>query len=240
MTDSGGFRPIVQLLSVLLILGSLTGCVTTGRGEFPVFPVSDRTNKTLAVLPPAGPHSKALTNSVLYHLNRTQLENTFESVRIIADKKVSRLLEENDTLGALSPEEARSLSKTFDADLLLGFVVHDLRIEQFSTTETERLERSETRYRNIDVDSSRKNSKDGSITSQESEYTVTEVPVSEDKIRVVLSMSAEVYDLEKNAVVWSGRRIERAEDDLKDLSAVELRDIAVERIMYRIISRLTG
>jgi len=52
-------------------------------------------------------------------------------------------------------------------------------------------------------------------------------------------MSALVYDVNQEKIIWRGRRIERSENDTEDLSTIELKDIVVERIMYRIVSRLT-
>lgn len=231
---------VLSLVLGFLILAFLSGCATTGRGEFPAFPNETRSDKRLAVLPPIGATTRSLNNSVLYHLNRNQLEGTFESVRVVSDKSISNLLGDRESLETLSDSKARQLSEKIDADWLLAFFVHDLRFEQFSTRDTERLQSSETRYGNIDVDSPDKKSGDRYISSRQTEYSIREVPVTEDNIRVVLSMSAAVYDLNERRVLWSGRRIERAEDEVQDLSAVELRDIVVERVMYRIISRLTG
>ena len=235
--DSHRIPTVVLGLMVLVIL---SGCATTGRGEFPAFPEHDRSDRTLAVLPPVGASTQSLNNSVLYHLNRNQLEQTFESVFVVGDQSVRELLADRESLATLPETEAQQLAESIDADWLLVFIVHDLRFEQFSTRETERLEQSETSYGNINVDSSDKDSGNRYISSRQTEYSVREIPVTEDNIRVVLSMSAAVYDLAERRVLWSGRRIERAEDEVKDLSAVELRDIVVERVMYRIISRLTG
>lgn len=229
-----------SLVLGLLIVGVLSGCATTGRGQFPVFPAEDRSDKNLAVLPPLGASTKSLNNAVLYHLNRNKLEDTFQSVRVTGDKSVRNLLEDVESLETLSENKRQKLTEMIDADWLLAFFVHDLRFEQFSTQDTERLQQSETRYSSVDVDSSRRRSGDQHISSRQTEYSIREIPVTEENIRVVLSMSAVVYDLGDGRVIWSGRRIERAEDEVKDLSPVELRDIVVERVMFRIISRLSG
>ncbi|MFB6356837.1 MAG: hypothetical protein ABEJ65_10015, partial [bacterium] len=77
------------------------------------------------------------------------------------------------------------------------------------------------------------------ITTTTTETTRKEIPITRGNLRVVLTMSAVIYDLRKDRVVWQGRRIERAQDELADLSSIELKDIVVERIMYRINNRIT-
>lgn len=241
MSNSTGIRGRSSIgLSVLLAVLILSGCATTGRGEFPPLPESNRSTKTLAILPPVGPDANRLNSSVLYHLNQPKLEKTFESVRVIADTPVRQILTGTDSLTGLSQPQINRLNRAVEADWLLVFFVHELRIERFTTRDTERLQRSETSYSNIDVDRSDTKTGETTVFSRKSEYEVAEIPVTEDNIRVVLSMSAELLDLNTGQVIWRGRRIERAEDELQDLSAVELEDIVVERIMYRIVSRLTG
>jgi hypothetical protein len=227
-----------RILSLCLVTALLGGCAATGRGNFPPFPITEERNqKTLAVIPPVGASAERISGSVLYHLNRPKIGRTFKSVRVITDESVQDILRGHASLSQVSSSNLDKLKRTINADLMLVFFVNDLRVTKFSTTETERLESTSSRYQNTDIQSNRG---DASITSMGTEYSAQEIPVTEGNIRAVISMSSGVYDFNQNRIIWSGRRIERTQDELKDLSAVELVDIVVERVMYRIVSRLTA
>lgn len=135
------------------------------------------------------------------------------------------------------------IRKQVDSDLVLGFYVHEFAIKEFTTTETETLYRTESRQGSANVYQSGQGEDDSDnthIRSQSTEFSTRQIPVREGNIRVVLSLSAMIYDVERAEVIWRGRRIERAEDEMEDLSTIELKDIVVERVMYRIVSRLVS
>lgn len=234
------FRIGRSLICLLITLSLIGGCASTGRGEFPTFPDMNREDKTLAVLPIYGAEGDRLKDSILYHLDRKKISETFGTVKIISKKSVKNILNGEFSPEGLTQDEAEQLKKAVEAPLVLALTAHDLQLEKFTTTETERLEQTNTRYQNTDVDQGGGSSNDASINTYETEYSTQEVPVTEGNVRAVLSMSALVYDLNKNRTIWSGRRIERAQGQLEDLSSIELMDIVVERIMYQIVSQLTA
>lgn len=230
----------VGVLTLLLFLG---GCATSGRGEFPTFTLENPRERSLAVLPPVGLQAEDLKGSIMAHLQVPRLSERFQSVSVISDREVAELLGDNFSGERLDPEEARRIRERVDADLVLGFYVHEFAIREFSTTETKTLYRTESNQGSANVSRSTSDD-DGSsnthLRSQSSEFSTRQIPVRKGNIRVVLSLSAMIYDVEREEVVWRGRRIERAEDEMEDLSTIELKDIVVERVMYRIVSRLAS
>lgn len=246
-------RFLAGAVLVLFVLSILASCAPrTGRGEFPTFSVEDPSSKNLMVLPPIGLRAKDLRSSILTHTNLNRLEERFQSAYVAPNDTAARVLSDNFSGERVTAEEAELLRDSVDAGLILGFYIHEFGIKEYSTTETRTLFRTSSRRSNttiqenesVDVDrddgeTEVTGSSGGYVTSRSSGISSREIPVRTGKIRVTLSMSALVYDVEQGEVVWRGRRIERAENDMEDLSTIELKDIVVERIMYRIVSRLT-
>lgn len=238
------------LLVAMMVLWSCAA--RTGRGEFPSFSVDAPSEKTLSVLPPIGLRAEDLRSSILTHADVNRLSNRFNSAYVAPNDTAAQLLSDNFSGERITAEEARLLRESIDADLLLGFYIHEFGIEEYSTTETRTLFRTSSSRRNtsiqenesVDIDDGDNETEvtgsSGSyVTSRSSNISSREIPVRTGKIRVTLSMSALVYDVNQSRIIWRGRRIERAENDMEDLSTIELKDIVVQRIMYRIISRLT-
>ncbi|MFB6345176.1 MAG: hypothetical protein ABEK50_05300 [bacterium] len=222
------------VLSVLLVVFLLAGCATTGRGNFPTFYPEEPGQTSLAVVPPLGASSRDLRSSILYHLNRGALSRRFKSVEVVPEDRVNEIMDPGFSIDQLAWMDSSRLKQLTGADLILLFEVHEFAIKQFSTTETRTLISTKSRNRNTSVNSE----ENVYINTYETELSSREVPVKKGNLRVVLSLSAALYDTDKGNVVWQGRRIERAEDELEDLSSLELKDIVVERLMYRINYRL--
>lgn len=259
-------RVIVGILSVVLLSLTLTGCATTGRGEFPNLNVNSLSEKKLAILPTVGAVSNELQSSILYHLDRGGLRETFESVSFISPDRARDVLGPNFTIERLTRGDPTPLDELTDAGLVLAFQVNEFSVQEFTTTETRTLYRTNTSYKNTSVYSeesgngndrkkgpgdgpgrrvgpsdnngSGKETENTFVTSTRTQTTSREIPVTRGNVRVVLSMSAVLYDQKQGEVIWQGQRIERAQDELADLSSIELKDIVVERIMYRINTRL--
>ncbi len=233
------------------------GCATTGRGEFPAFKYKTPGKQTLAVVPPLGYASNDLRSTILSHLNRKTLEKKFKSIKFVDQETVKSVLGENYSGERVSRKQGRKLAETTGADLILGFWIHDYVVERFSTTETQTLYTTNTEYRNTSVYSdeteesdrgehpgkgkargknkSKKNESENTyISTMETKTKTREIPISEAQNRVVLSLTALVYNVDREQVIWKGKRIERAEAPVRDRSVVELTDIASERIMSRV------
>jgi hypothetical protein len=231
----------------------LASCASrTGRGEFPAFSVENPSSKSLTILPPIGLGAEDLSSSILTHADVSRLSNHFESSYVAPNDTAAQLLNDNFSGERITSEETELLQDAVDADLLLGFYIHELGIKEYSATETRTLFRTSSSHRNtsvrenesIDVDSEDdetgiSRSSGSYVTSHSSNVSSREIPIRAGKIRITLSMSALVYDVNQEKIIWRGRRIERSENDTEDLSTIELKDIVVERIMYRIVSRLT-
>jgi len=230
---------------LLVVSWMLAGCATTGRGKFPEFQVEKSTTKTLAILPPAGIGSENLRVSMLSHLRKQSLRKKFRKIGMLSNESVTRTLSKTLRGNGLSSEDADRIRRRTNVDLVLGLHVHEFAIKEFSTTETKTLFRTSSDRENTNIstttgsgDSSQ--SRHTTVTSSDFESTLREIPITKGNIRVVMSLSALVYDVEKGEIIWRGRRIERAEDEMEDLSTIELKDIVIERIMFRIVSRLAA
>lgn len=261
LNSGGTIRRLVGLLSCLIVVGLLAGCASTGRGEFPALEETGLSDKDLAVLPTVGAVSSELQSSILYHFDREGFEQRFGSVSFISPRDARMMLGDNFTLDQLARSEPINFGNLTDADLILGLQVNEFAVQEFTTTETRTLYRSNTSFENTSVVTSSSGDDNGRgpgkgpgkrkgppdddgeerntiITSTETNTTRREIPVTRGNIRVVLSLTAVLYDTEQSQVIWRGQRIERAQDELNDLSSIELKDIVVERVMYRINSRL--
>jgi len=238
---SGWMAAVTILLGLLFIVG---GCATTGRGEFPTFQEHSPESHELMVLPPVGIASDQLRTSILSHVHHPSLRQRFKNVYLERNPRVGNLLANHFSGERISNQVQQAIQSEVDSNWVLAFYVHEFAIKEFSKTETKTLFRTESSHHNTSVftdDSGNGNgSSDEFITSHEREFTSQEIPITTGQIRVVLSLSAMVYDVDEGRVIWRGRRIERAQDELADLSSIELKDIVVERVMYRITSRLTA
>lgn len=240
-TESGDVVRRLSFAATFCLAFLLAGCATSGRGEFPEFNLENPRARSLAVLPPVGLKGETLRGSIMAHLQVPRLSERFRSVRVVSNRDVADLLSDNFSGERIGAGEARTIRERMDADLVLGFYVHEFAVREFSTTDTRTLFRTDSRQgrTNVQRTGSRDEDEDNiHVSSQSTEFSTRQIPVREGNIRVVLSMSAMVYDVKRAEVIWRGRRIERAEDELEDLSTIELKDIVVERLMYRIVSRL--
>ncbi|MFP4687434.1 MAG: hypothetical protein ACLFN5_04910 [bacterium] len=234
------FGKICFLLCLFLIAVHLTGCATTGQGDFPGFNY-ERDDKSLAVLPPLGFASNELRGDFMAHLNLEKLRESFESVKVIPSSEVKEILGENYAGERVTREQGKKVAEASGADLVFTVWIHDYVVEQFLTTETRTLYETKTDYRTVHVDSEdSEDTGDSEITENKQRTVSREIPVDENQVRVVLSVSALVYDVEKEAVIWRGRRIERSQGRIEHVSALELTDLVIKRIMDRICERLTG
>ncbi|MFB6355261.1 MAG: hypothetical protein ABEJ65_01950, partial [bacterium] len=80
-------RTIVCCLIVFFVVFGI-GCSSTGRGDFPTFKPENAGDLDLAVMPTMGAISHDLQSSILYHLDRNGLEQTYKSVEFIPAEKV--------------------------------------------------------------------------------------------------------------------------------------------------------
>ncbi|MGM0381433.1 MAG: hypothetical protein ACQEP7_05555 [bacterium] len=248
-------------LSLFLITSVfLSGCVATGRGEFPPFNYEKTEKQTLAVVHPLGYASNDLRGTILSQLNREILRDKFKTVKFVPDETIKEVLGENYSGERVSQQQGQELAQATGADLILGFWIHDFVVERFSTTETRTLYTTNTRYRNTSIHSAenetesengkakgkekRKSKDDNSksedtyISTMESKTRSRQIPVNEAQNRVVISLTALIYDVDQKQVIWRGKRIERAEASVSERSTVELIDIAVSRIMSRIHNKI--
>jgi hypothetical protein len=196
------------------------------------------------------------------HLDLAELENTFGTVLVVPSSKVREILGDNYAGERITREQGKEIARSSGADLILAIWIHDYVVEQFLTTQTRTLYETRTDYRTLIIDSDRsdkdqngrgpedgpgkrrgpKDSEGKSSTEavERKQKTITrEIPVNENEIRVVLSVSALIYDVQKETVIWRGKRVERSQGKLEHVSSVELTDLVVERIVDRIVERLT-
>ncbi len=232
------------------------GCATTGLGEFPRLASKYRGGK-LIVAPVAGPVSTTAKKRLLSRLQIARLRQRFERVDFLAAKQFRQFGFDKVTY-PLADFNLDTVSKTIDSDYLLALQIDQFREERFVARETETLSYSRNRSRETTFTKNREvpdtsprqtglsdtstvpglGVEAGVVTTREHIYSTEEIPVSETKIRVVISVSAYFYDLRNRQLIWLGNRVEEASGELEYVSAVELRETVLSRIARRLSSAL--
>ncbi len=243
------------LLAVLLPL--IISCApATGVGEFPALSLEGTGGADLALLPVRGEVDNQIKYRLVNNLKLETIRERFRSVNILADDTLAEL--EIPQSGQLTGDHLDRVSEQTGADYLLEISIEEFGEEHFTDRDRETLYYYRTRMerrtyygdgnsdtgpsggpgRRVGPPGDEENNGDSDRYDRdiyEKIYGREEIPVDVDRVRVVMVVSARIHQLVDGQVVWSGRRLERAEGDLARTSPVEL----TERVLGRIGARLS-
>jgi len=250
---------IAVLISLLPLIFSCAPA--TGVGEFPALSIAERSQANLAILAVRGEVENKIKYRLVNNLDLDQIRDSFRSIRFMPDRIIDEL--EIPQAGPLGQEHLEKLTERTPARYLLDISIEEFGEEQFTDRDRETLYYYRTRMqqrtyydrnelyevegdtppggppegpgRRIGPPDNNGDNNNRERDMYERIYGREDIPVEVDRIRVVMLVSARIYDLREKQIIWNGRRLERAEGDLRRTSPVEL----TERVLGRLGGHLS-
>lgn len=242
----------------LLFLLIFSCAPSTGVGKFPVLKITDRSQADLAILYVRGGVENKIKQRLINNMDLDLIRDSFRSLKFLSEDLNEQL--GIPSTGQLGSDQLEKLAERVKTRYLLDISVEEFGEEQFTDRERETLYYYRTRMQQKSYNDENNGSEDSSDTSPESSgrrvepideeeenldeherqiyeriYGREEVPVTIDRIRIVMLVSARIYDLREKRVIWNGRRLDRAEGDLARTSPIEL----TERVLRRLGGHLS-
>ncbi|MGM0381085.1 MAG: hypothetical protein ACQEP7_03790 [bacterium] len=257
----------IRVIVLSLLIPLLFSCApATGVGEFSPLELSEEKQAGLAIFPVRGRVEPTIKNRLVNNLNLTMVRNYFESLDFVTAEAIKKI---NIPPGTqLSTDQLKKIATRTDGKYLLEINVEEFGEEQFTEREQETLYYYRTRMKQSTYraeDSSKEAGNDtpvgppegpgrrrgpdqlegngektGDYDVYEQVYESNEIPVTVDRVRVVMLVSARIYNLEEKQLIWSGRRLERAEGDLARTSPIELTERVLKRLGDKLSRAITG
>jgi|GEM_PF-3610782 len=230
-----------KMFFILLPWLILTGCATTGTGEFTRLS-TDIAGDGLAIPPVQGIGATEAGQELLGRLDLSNFRKRYGSVQFIARDELEEL-EISELTPPLSRRRLDLLRDSIDSDFMLIVYVDRFAEEEFTTEGTRTLYHYRDRREVKDLEDFDANGdtppvytryRDGRVMVRERIYDAEEVPFDRPRVRSVISVSAYLYDLRAGDLVWSGNRVERASGDIDRISAVELSQTVQARVARRL------